>query len=461
VAPPEEEPPTVDLGEFGEEADEKAADTSPALTPSRPRRWTSLAVGALAVGLLLAIVVLATTLTPSPAPRDTDETADQTSLPPVVDVQPTIAAQPSPASTAPSAHPPASAPSSAGKAVADDESEFWIWLTEADAEDPAPPDEPEKPASIAKEAPKSTGEKPDPKTAMPAQGAPVVASNTTPANQPPPSTPASEPPPKKPELKPEPFKTVAQLDPILADAWNLIRRGEYVKGRDRLVHASKLNREDLRVPFSLGLVDALVNHDWAAAEKEFQQCVQEQPKHVASLNNLALVRLRLNRETQSLRHWQTALAEGPPSDAVVQNLGRVRYLLQKGRYSFKPVTQKAFNNLYVDAQRATSARFDERVGYRFMGLYGGGSPDFGWSEPHDYEDRWCPVCNATGKMKCPERDCKNGTRPRMVSKFFGQNPITKTPIYDTSVAKVPCTTCSGTGWYSCSFCREGKDSQLK
>ena len=267
--------------------------------------------------------------------------------------------------------------------------------------------------------------------------------------------------PKRPELKPEPFKTMAQIDQLLAEAWTLIRRGDHAKGRDKLVQASKISREDLRVPFSLGLVDALVIPDWAAAEKEFLQCVQEHPKHVASLNNLALVRLRLGREVQSVKHWQTALAEGQPPDEIVQNLGRVRYLAQKGRLSLKPITQKTVNNLFVDAQVAGSGRFDEGVGFLYIGLYGGGKPDFGWTQRHDYEDRWCVVCNTRGTIKCPQRDCVHGMVTRMASKVVGFHPITKAPIRQEAPIRVPCTVCNQAGSITCPYCTNGKDKLLK
>jgi len=272
--------------------------------------------------------------------------------------------------------------------------------------------------------------------------------------------PIPEAPARRPELKPEPFRTVPQLDALLAEAWTLIRRGEHVKGRDKLMQATKISRDDLRVAFSLGLVDALVTLDWTAAEKQFAQCVQEHPKHAASLNNLALVRLRLGREGLVVKPWQTILAEGPPPPEVVQNLGRVCYLAQKGRLSFKPVTQKNLERLYHDAQLAGSSKYDPGGGFRYMGLYGGGNPDFGYLDVRDHEDRWCPVCNAHGKMKCPRRDCSRGTVTRMASKYVGVNPTTNMPIYQSAPIRIPCPTCGGSGWVKCQYCRDGKDKEL-
>ncbi len=465
VAPPDEEPPVVELGVSGEGAGERSPQASSGETAQSRRRWKVVTAVTVAVGLVLTIVVLAATLTSAPALPVVDETVVASRPVPKADVEREETTQPS----APSMQPvPPSTPSVSPDAgdLAEMESEFWDWIFADEANDaepvaatvPKPPDA----TSPANGAPKPPAGTPDAKgAAAPDAGQIAVGAPKQAGMSPPPGTPFTEPPPKRVEWKSEPFKTSPQIDPILAEAWTLIRRGEYAKGRDRLVHAAKTNHDDMRVPFSLGLVDALVTLEWAAAEKEFLQCVQEYPGHVASLNNLALVRLRLNRESQSVRHWQAALAVGPPPDEIVQNLGRVRYLLQKGRLSCKPATQKAVNGLFVDAQRTGTGRFDENVGFRYMSLYGGGNPEFGWSEAHDYEDRWCPVCNAQGRMKCPERDCRGGTTTRMQSNLVGRNPLTKTPIYESSAVRVPCPRCKGSGWVPCEFCRDGKDTSLK
>jgi tetratricopeptide (TPR) repeat protein len=511
AAPPEDEPPVVEL-----DVPSEGSDSSPAGAASRRRRWLAAGAGVLAVGLVLGIVALAVMLAFPPSPpfpadlppdlSDAGETLLALNWPEDRRLGATLELNgvrcPVPL-TGPVEYPCqpgeirivaiapgfgrveetvraaawqrnvvelrgwSSSPPAAEEEISADELAIWESLFEAEPDNAgnvavgSP-----KPQSPEKTAPGPATATPMPaetKTANPSGESPTAAN---PATEPPtspmhPALPAPEPPPKRPELKPEPFKTVAQLDPVLAEAWALIRRGEHVKGRDTLVQASKLNREDLRVAFSLGLVDALVTLDWNAAEKEFLQCVQEHPRHIASLNNLALVRLRLNREPQSMKHFQTALAEGPPPAEIVQNLGRIRYLLQKERLSFKPVTQKAVDNLFTDAQRAGNTRFDQGLGFQYIGLYGGGDPDFGWSDPNDYEDCWCVVCNARGKMKCPAHDCVHGTVTRMSSKVVGFNAMTKAPIYQSAPIRVPCPTCRASGWVTCGYCREGKDRQLR
>jgi hypothetical protein len=452
VVPPDEESAVVELGVPGEEP----SATSPIVAALR-RRWRVIIAGIVAVGLVLGIVTLAAMLAP-PAPPAVDGPAQVEQPVAAVSGQGDTA---EPARSTSSDPGPPALPRPADDEISAEELAFWESLLEGESE-PAETiaSTPPKPKeSVAAAVPAKSEVKMPSASAQPSTAAAQMPKPADVSARPSPSPP--EPPPKRAELKPEPFKTAAQIDPLLAEAWTLIRRGDHVKGRDKLAQASKISRADLRVQFSLGLVDALVTLDWAAAEKEFSQCVQEHPKHIASLNNLALVRLRLGREPQWVRQWQTVLAEGPPPDEVVQNLGRVRYLSQKARLSLKPVTQKAVTNLYVDAQRTGNARFDEGVGFLYMGLYGGGNPEFGWTERHDYEDRWCAVCNARGNIKCPQRDCKNGTVQRMSSKVVGFHPITKAPISVQSPIPMPCTMCNKSGFITCPYCTNGKDKLLK
>lgn len=445
VVPPDGESPVVDLGPPDEERPR----------PVLPRvRWKAAALGIAATGLIVGIVVLvvmlgySSTLPVAENPSNPDRPLDL-AAPGQVDGR----SEPSPQG------PLSAEPSDAGDtAFGEDDAEeeaFWAWLVEGDSGSPGLSTEgavPANPAELSRKSP-ATPEATKPETAF------MTASAASPPAAKP--EPIVEPPTQRPPRKPEPFKTVAQVDPILAEAWMLIRRGDHVKGRDKLVQAGKAHREDLRVPFSLGLIDALVTLDWAAAEKEFLQCLQEHPKHVATLNNLALVRLRLGREAQAVKHWQVALAEGQPPDEIVQNLGRVRMLAQKGRIVLKPATLKTIHNLFVDAQLGGEGRFDEKAGFWYMGLYGGGDPHFGWTERHEYEDRWCPVCNARGTIPCPQRDCDHGMVTRMASKVVGFHPITKAPIRQETPIRVPCAICNQAGKIPCPYCTNGKDKQLR
>ena len=71
--------------------------------------------------------------------------------------------------------------------------------------------------------------------------------------------------PAKPAL-PEEQKvaTRPESDAVIAQAWKLIEQGSAVEARKVLLDAQKKDHEDLRIPLSLGLLDALLDHEWAA-----------------------------------------------------------------------------------------------------------------------------------------------------------------------------------------------------
>lgn len=72
-----------------------------------------------------------------------------------------------------------------------------------------------------------------------------------------------------------------------------------------------------------------------------------------------------------------------------------------------------------------------------------------------YEDPWCMACNGLGKVKCPERQCKNGsigsTRQEITRLPDGSGIARNVPI------RLSCDTCRGTGFVRCDFCVQGID----
>ena len=57
-------------------------------------------------------------------------------------------------------------------------------------------------------------------------------------------------------------------------------------------------------------------------------------------------------------------------------------------------------------------------------------------------------------------DCSHGMVTRMAGKFVGVNPLTKSPVYQPTTVRIPCPTCRGSGWTSCTYCRNGQDKEL-
>ena len=454
VAVTESGPADVELGELAEAAESPSSDPGESATCPTRRRWLGVGAAGLAALLLLGIAVLMGLLT-----WDSGHAPQTANAPP----EPTL---PEPAREA---QKPLDEDSL-------DEADWWQSLVEALGEDDSPdPKEASRPSgppaktrqpSAASAATEPSPAKGPAEGKKPSEGkSPPEAAATMFNPSPPPAAPSQSaqpqaPAPKPPDLKPEPFRTDPRLDELVAQAWTCIRQRDPEAGRQRLLQAAKVNHDDLRVDFSLGLIDALITRDWPSAERHFQQCIQQRPTHAASLNNLALVRLRLNKENLSLKHWQTALGQGPAPAEIVQNLGRLRHLTNKSLFSVKPALEKTIGNLYAEAKSSGSHLFDPKVGFQYIGLYGGGNPDFGWRDGREMEDRWCVVCGGNGRMKCPKADCSHGMVTRMAGKFVGVNPLTKSPVYQPTTARIPCPTCRGSGWTSCTYCRNGKDKEL-
>jgi hypothetical protein len=249
-----------------------------------------------------------------------------------------------------------------------------------------------------------------------------------------------------PPVQPAPIQSIAatldlDLENALTNAWGLIERGDQDLGRRVLLDTRRTNKTDIRTDFSLGLLDSLLNHNWQSAEKHFAECVRREPQNVASLNNLAIVRLRLTWDKSALRPWEMILAEGAPAE-VLQNLGRVRFVLQGGRLPSNPALAEAVDQLYLKASIATGAGAQPRTGFLFMGLTLDDGRTVGWSDAKKYEDTWCVVCQGNGQARCMNSSCVRGM-VRVPKRQGG--------------GRAPCPQCRGTGWTTCNACTRGRD----
>ena len=72
-----------------------------------------------------------------------------------------------------------------------------------------------------------------------------------------------------------------------------------------------------------------------------------------------------------------------------------------------------------------------------------------------YPDVWCPYCNGSSSLKCPERLCKRGKVERRKTTRVGYNPNNGDPIYRTDRYYAACPTCKGTGELKCPHCNDG------
>ena len=161
-----------------------------------------------------------------------------------------------------------------------------------------------------------------------------------------------------------------QAHQLTAEALRLIEVGQFDAAIDKCLKASKTNEEDILADFLLGLGYALVGCNAEDANRHFAECVRRDPQHISALNNLALSEVRLQKYTQALAHWQTALELAPAAPEVIQNLGRLVYLPKQGSFRVPSGVKRRYSDLYAAAAVSAGAKdFNRRTGWLYMGYY--------------------------------------------------------------------------------------------
>lgn len=161
-----------------------------------------------------------------------------------------------------------------------------------------------------------------------------------------------------------------QARQLIEEAMRLLEVGQDEVAIDKCVKASKLDPDAILADFLLGLGYALVACDAKDANRHFAECVRRDPQHVSALNNLALSEVRLRQYTQALAHWQAALEVAPAAPEVIQNLGRLLHLANKGRVPLPTRVQRQLSDLYAEAAISADAKeFNSQVGWLYLGYY--------------------------------------------------------------------------------------------
>lgn len=232
----------------------------------------------------------------------------------------------------------------------------------------------------------------------------------------------------------------------LKEAWVQINRGNIEVGRDLLKAAIKEeDSADIRGRFSLGLLDALNAHEWKKAHTQFTVCIRRQPAHVPSLNNLALLNIRLDHTTSAMSNWRAALEVSPqPPEEILYNLARLQHL----SVMLSPRDLRLLNQLCETATAGGESlpSISSIDGWSYMGLPASDGPGLGSSNPDDYVDHCCITCDGLGKVRCPNRACAQGT-VRDVRVVAINKHVRGVPI------RVPCGVCKGQGGVTCPSCK--------
>jgi len=161
-----------------------------------------------------------------------------------------------------------------------------------------------------------------------------------------------------------------QARQLINEALQLIEVGQFQTAAEKCLKASQIDEDGIQSNFLLGLGYALLEHDAKEANKQFSECLKRDPQHNSVLNNLALSEIRLKKYDRALAHWQAALELAPATSEIIQNLGRLLHLSQKGLLHLTPGTETRFGNLYAKASvSAETNRFNDHTGWLYMGYY--------------------------------------------------------------------------------------------
>ncbi len=315
---------------------------------------------------------------------------------------------------------------------------------------------PAKPADAApaNAGPSSAGDWPRPVPELPPPRPKEDAEPAAP-EQPKPKVSALAPPGTMP-AEPKPDTPAAAASPdateLFENGMGLVAQGRYPVGYRKLLDALKADRNRFEVLFALGLLEAVVAHEWDDAEKHFNQCAKLQPKSLAVLNNLALVRLRTNKAGLALRHWDAVLAAGsPPPDQVVQNIARTCLLASNRRLILSPEHSRALDLLARKVDVA--ARANRMPAFHYMLPDGEAGKNFRWPDPPGLAEDWCMFCLGYGTVKCPA--CVRGAVRSSATRVLGADRDTGTVVTQTGTVRSRCTRCGGTGWVDCRACARG------
>ena len=250
---------------------------------------------------------------------------------------------------------------------------------------------------------------------------------------------------------------VPPLDPndevgkLVQDALKLIESGTTPAAYEMLKEALKADRQDIRAEFMLGLMEALAGAKPDAALKRFEHCLDKDPGDPAVLNNYALVSVRLKLYPQAVRYWKKALEAGPVRQEIVQNTGRMEWLVGKA-FKLDSRAQEMLMEVVAKAAAGGQAGHDPSIGWLYSSSPLKGKP-VPTMESKAYEDVRCPICFGTGRVECPNRSCKQGkVSKRVLGGEFGAPPGTGPRFRSEQTVYVADPRCGGRGWVGCVAC---------
>ncbi|MCL6501569.1 MAG: tetratricopeptide repeat protein [Pirellulales bacterium] len=246
------------------------------------------------------------------------------------------------------------------------------------------------------------------------------------------------------------LQPAVEADRLASEACELLAAHQADAARKKLKEANKLAPERPRAIFLLGLIEALEFRDTAEAQRAFKEALKRAPKNAATMNNLAIIELRLGHVAVAINYFKGALAEAPGMSQAVNNLRRLAMYANRGRFKLK---KRELEQLNAFCQQQGGRDFDGSAGWLYVDTSAAGGEPTGLRVAMNTEwQAWsahaCLGCGGLGAIDCPVRGCSEGkVRARQAVGAAGF-----TPQGGSVDRRVPCDYCNGTGKVSCPWC---------
>jgi S1-C subfamily serine protease len=137
----------------------------------------------------------------------------------------------------------------------------------------------------------------------------------------------------------------------------------------KIEQAKKTFPDGIYEDFLLGFTSAAYAHDAAKAQKQFAECVKQDPEHVSALNNLAVAYVRLKKYSDAYKLWKLALQTSPGSPEIAQNIGRLIRQYELSRAKINKTAASQLEQLQADIATFGAANFDPKAGWIYMSFY--------------------------------------------------------------------------------------------
>ncbi len=244
----------------------------------------------------------------------------------------------------------------------------------------------------------------------------------------------------------------AEFKVLIEQARACMGDGDYGRAKTLLRSTSKTRDEQVCASFLLGLLTALVDHDFDKAEEFFAHCVERSPNNGSFLNNLAITEIQKRNFSDAFRHWERALISEQDNQVIAviaHNIDILMKYIERHPGAVSQTHKKKFRSLQDRPSKLSGGMIDSDSGWLYLDaqvdadgvLRPVDSRSIGALKLEDHKCHFCNVCRGCGLVKCPNTDCRQG-----YEQSGGRRKANR---------RVPCSTCQGRKSVPCPHCSDG------